>query len=365
MHNFGGGEKYVSILAEALSTKADVTLISTSQEVTKNKLEQYFNVDLSKVLFRYAKNNHDVSEFTKNYYTFICLSNFTSVKSYAEKKVQLLQIPYNRINIKSIFSKAVKLKIRESVKDCYRLILLSSTKKADRVITNSRFVYDFLNSNFNIKSQILYPPIDDFLENQSIKKNIIISVGRIFSGLYNDKRYDIMIQSFRELCKNTQHDWEYHIFGSLLNDDKSIKYFNSLQQMSEGLPVYFHPNEPYYKLKEWYNKATLFWHAAGFGVDEQKAPEKVEHFGMTTVEAMSAKCIPVVINRGGQKEIIAHGINGFLWDTKDELVNITCQIFNKQININDIQQNARVRYRQFSRDAFFNRVHELFENLLN
>ncbi len=35
--------------------------------------------------------------------------------------------------------------------------------------------------------------------------------------------------------------------------------------------------------------------------------------GMTTPEAMSAGCVPVVIRKGGQPEIVRHGLDGFLW----------------------------------------------------
>ncbi|MBU4190339.1 MAG: glycosyltransferase, partial [Candidatus Thermoplasmatota archaeon] len=64
--------------------------------------------------------------------------------------------------------------------------------------------------------------------------------------------------------------------------------------------------------------------AAGFGVDEEKEPEKVEHFGITTVEAAAAGCVPVVIRKGGQPEIVKEGINGLLWEKEEELIEKGC-----------------------------------------
>jgi hypothetical protein len=55
------------------------------------------------------------------------------------------------------------------------------------------------------------------------------------------------------------------------------------------------------------------WHATGYGFDAEQYPAKQEHFGMTTVEAMSAGAVPVVLNTGGQREIVTHGDDGFLW----------------------------------------------------
>ena len=45
----------------------------------------------------------------------------------------------------------------------------------------------------------------------------------------------------------------------------------------------------------------------------------MEHFGITTVEAMAAGCVPVVINKAGQREIVEDGVSGFLWNTWGEL----------------------------------------------
>jgi glycosyltransferase involved in cell wall biosynthesis len=74
-----------------------------------------------------------------------------------------------------------------------------------------------------------------------------------------------------------------------------------------------------------YRKASIFWHAAGFGADENSRPEALEHFGMVTVEAMSAGCVPIAIARGGQLEVVEHGVSGFLWNDLNELKALTLQ----------------------------------------
>ncbi len=67
----------------------------------------------------------------------------------------------------------------------------------------------------------------------------------------------------------------------------------------------------------------MFWSATGYGEDEQKNPWASEHFGMTTVEAMAGGCVPVVIDRAGQKEIVREGLDGYRWSTPEQLVERT------------------------------------------
>ncbi len=52
----------------------------------------------------------------------------------------------------------------------------------------------------------------------------------------------------------------------------------------------------------------------------------LKHFGITTVEAMSAGAVPVVIDSGGQRETVDHEVNGFRWSELTELQNYTRRI---------------------------------------
>ena len=50
------------------------------------------------------------------------------------------------------------------------------------------------------------------------------------------------------------------------------------------------------------------------------APAKMEHFGIVTVEAMLAGCVPLAPAHGGQVEIVEHGLSGYLCRNTEELV---------------------------------------------
>jgi glycosyltransferase involved in cell wall biosynthesis len=360
---FGGGEKYTLVLAEALSQlpEISVSLLSTDSLVHKADLERFSHINLGAVEYRVCPSLTQLRQITRGAEVFVCLSNVKKVESFAERHVQLLQIPYGAISAASTVGKILRGRLRHAAKDLYRMRLLSfSRSEADLVIANSKFVSDTLARNFGIESRVLYPPIQDFLLEGFSRKHIILSVGRFFTGLYNNKRYDILTEAFRLACRSDLQGWEYHIVGNASTDRATRKMLDSLREKNKGYPVFFHVNCAFGLLHQLYNEATIFWHAAGYKVDEELHPENVEHFGMTTAEAMSAGCIPVVVKKGGQKEIVLDRINGFSWSTMDELIGHTVEIAQGNVPLAEIRQNARKRFEDFGTDRFRHSVVELF-----
>ena len=82
----------------------------------------------------------------------------------------------------------------------------------------------------------------------------------------------------------------------------------SLRKKTAGSKIEILTDSEFETLQTYYSKAKIYWHAAGFGEDLEKHPDRAEHFGMSTVEAMSAGCVPVVFAGGGQLEIVQSGI---------------------------------------------------------
>jgi len=367
LFTFGGGEKYVLILAEVLSKLPgiQVTLLSTEPRVQFDTLLKFSGLNLERVNYHIVQNKNQIKKFTQYSDIFIYLSNFGLSRSMAKYHVQLLQVPYGKINLLTMGKKVLNGNIKELIKDIFRLRLLKFARyEADLVITNSQFVHDIIKSNFQIESEALFPPIQDFFVNGITKKKIVLSVGRFFNGLYNNKRYDILTEAFRMAFQNELQGWEYHIVGTAATDQATQKMIHVLQEKNKGYPIYFHFNVQYSLLKKLYNEATLFWHAAGYGVNENQNPENVEHFGMSTVESMSAKCIPIVVNKGGQREIITHGKNGFLWNIIDELIAYSGKVAQNQVPIIEIQEEARKRFNYYAIDEFSRRAIRILSPLL-
>ena len=112
---------------------------------------------------------------------------------------------------------------------------------------------------------------------------------------------------------------------------------------------------PRARVRDLLSRARVFWHATGLGEDDEH-PELAEHFGIATVEAMAAGCVPVVIDRGGQSEIVTDGVNGFLWSTLDEMKRCTRRLIDDPPLWARLSAAARVRARDFARSRFVERM---------
>jgi glycosyltransferase involved in cell wall biosynthesis len=128
---------------------------------------------------------------------------------------------------------------------------------------------------------------------------------------------------------------------------------------AEGYPVFFHFDAPFEVLQQLYGQAKIYWHASGYGENVNRRPDRFEHFGISTVEAMAAGCVPVVIGKGGQKEIVINHETGFLWETLEELMDYTEQLARNPTLWAKMSQAALQRAQDFSKEVFASRVYEL------
>lgn len=192
------------------------------------------------------------------------------------------------------------------------------------------------------------------------KKAMILGVGR-FINTGHAKRHDLMIEAFRTLAERLP-EAELHLAGSLPAEVEFRAYFSGLQCQAEGLHVYFHPNASPQRLAQLYAGASLYWHLAGYGVDETSEPHCCEHFGITVVEAMSAGCIPLVVNRGGPPEIVQNSDTGYIFETLDELVEISARILSLppgDTGIAAMRAAAIEASSRYSPEHFINEIRDL------
>lgn len=220
----------------------------------------------------------------------------------------------------------------------------------NKILSISQYSKKWIDKLWGKESTILYPPVDveDFAP--AGKDNIILSVGRFFPEHHNKKQLE-MAQNFIDLyTKNPQimKNFTLCLAGGVENKAEHMDYVKSIKKLSENFPIKVLTNIDWDKLVELFSKSLIFWHASGMGEDEVRHPEKFEHFGITTVEAMASGCIPVVINKGGQTEIIQNGYNGFLFESWDELKEITLKICSGNIDFNSIKENAAKSSKKFS-----------------
>ncbi|HEX5734496.1 MAG TPA: glycosyltransferase [Blastocatellia bacterium] len=215
--------------------------------------------------------------------------------------------------------------------------------------TISEFSQAWTKRRWGADCKILYPPVDTHFDH-SPKADLILSAGR-FTTEGHSKKQSEMIDAFRQMKDAGLKGWEFICAGSLGESAQDNSYFRSVERKAGQCGAEALSNLGRDCLKKFFERAKIFWHAAGYAESDQR-PEMFEHFGIVTVEAMAAGCVPVVINKGGQSEIVRHGVSGFLWDTFDELKEYTLLLARDDKLREEMAKQARLRAQLFSREVF-------------
>jgi glycosyltransferase involved in cell wall biosynthesis len=224
----------------------------------------------------------------------------------------------------------------------------------DRLVANSRYTQQWIERLWHRPSGLLYPPVS--LMARRDKQPLILSVGRFFlPGTGHNKKQLEMVSAFRRLVERGGADgWAYHLVGGCSPEHEP--YLDEIRAAASGLPVVLHADASGAELADLYGRASIFWHAAGLGEDPERHPDRYEHFGITTVEAMSAGAVPVVIDAAGQVEIVEQGASGYRFAGADDLVAHTERLIADPAWRATLSAAAERRARDFGWDAFVARV---------
>lgn len=350
LDDLGGGEKYMMTIAECLSKNHDVKVFWDNPEDIK-KLLGRFSLDLSRI--QLVKNIFSQRvDFikrileTKKYDVIVILSDGSIPFSLSKKTFIHFQQPISISNL--------------DLKTKYKVSRISN------FFCNSYYSKSYIDKALKVNSLVLYPPVN-INKKDTKRENIILHVGRfrvkdvtISQGPIGDyKKQRVMIDAFKRIVDQGLRDWKFVLAVSIKDQEK--KTFESLKQSAKGYPIEFKINKTNDELWDIYSKAKIYWHASGFGEDLEKHPEYAEHFGISTVEAMGAGAVPVVINAGGQKEIVEDGKSGFLWDTVDELIQKTNELINSQKLWIKMSKQAIERSKYFAGDRFCKELYEVIK----
>lgn len=230
--------------------------------------------------------------------------------------------------------------------------------RVKHVVCNSKFTKRVIDQEYLVKAQVVYPPVtvNDFKPKR--KQNIIIAVGR-FSQLLQSKRQDVLVDVFKKMYDQGLKDWRLVLVGGV--EVGATDFVRKIRKASVGYSIDIIESPKYKDLKSLYGQAKIYWSASGYGVDEEKCPRKVEHFGISVVEAMAAGCVPIIVNKGGHKEIVDRNKNGYLWDKKSDLINITRKIILQPNELLKVATKARQKSLDYGFDVFKNKVTELIQ----
>ncbi|MDQ1402011.1 MAG: hypothetical protein QOG03_327 [Actinomycetota bacterium] len=232
----------------------------------------------------------------------------------------------------------------------------------DRLVSISDYTTLWTKRFWDRDSVLLHPPVTPQPRGAGGKDNMILSVGRFFAPEHGHSKKQLeMVNGFRLLCEGGLTGWEYHLVGGCKPEDEH--YLNDVRAAAEGLPVVFHIGASGAELRDLYSRASIFWHASGLGEDPARNPVRYEHFGITTVEAMSAGIVPIVIGMAGQLEVLESGVEGYHFQTLDELVARTREVAGDETLRRRLADAAVARAAQFSPECFADRLGEIVATL--
>lgn len=337
LNTLTGGEKYILSIASCLAKNHSVDIFWDDKTIL-DKASKKFSMSFDGIQIKPNIFTNQTSLFqrlkaTRLYDRIIVLSD-GSIPLVASKELILhFQFPVEWVNATSPFT---RIKMR----------------RASKVICNSYFTKKYIDRKFNIKSFVLYPPSDINTGPIPEKDNLILTVGR-FSILPNGtdfKKLSVLVSAFKEFQKKRLKGWKLAIVTSVLPENE--KEFDEFEKKIGSQYIEVHKNIPFTEISKLYGKAKIYWHATGFGEDLERYPDRAEHFGIATVEAMSYGAVPIVINAGGQKEIVEDEKNGFLWDTEQELIKDTHKVATDLKLFEELSAEAYKSSKQFSKDRF-------------
>jgi glycosyltransferase involved in cell wall biosynthesis len=348
LDTLSGGEKYILSTASVLSKNCEVHIFWDDKAVI-NLGELKFNIDLSSV--KQVKNifSSDISTIqrlkeSKKYDAILFLSD-GSLPLVSSKLFVHFQFPVDWINSQSII---------QSFK----------VKRVKKFFCNSIFTKEHIDKKLSIKSEVIYPPtqyVKDLPDiNASDKKNIILNIGRYqrYPDGTSFKKQEFLIDSFKKMVDKDLKNWELHLVISYLDKDK--QYVAEIKKMIGDYPIKILENVSNKDLLSEYKCSKIYWHASGFGEDLDMHPERAEHFGITTVEAMMYGVLPIVINAGGQSEIVEDGESGFLWNDQEELMLKTFLIISDSEQLNKMVKKSLEKSKNFTTDIFEEKILKLF-----
>ncbi len=305
----GGGEKHILSILKVFNELGNKIYIFWDEDFNE-KIKKSFGLTFKPpitFLSNIFKNKKfpfstiDILKKTFNFDYFFYVTNGSYFFSIAKKNFIFAMIPDKKLYPTSVIDKIKTYN--------YRLI------------TNSIFTQRFL-KKWGLSSLVIEPYINDQFINLPLTKKdkIILSVGRFFAHLHT-KNQDLIIKMYKKIKQENRmfKDYKLILAGRLKEEDRN--YFVFLTKIINNDPsIILKTDLNYQEILNLYQKAKYYWHFTGFGTDDEKHPEKVEHFGIAPLEAMATGCCLVAYQGGRLKELIIDKKNGLLFKNEEELM---------------------------------------------
>lgn len=363
-HIIGGGQKYGFTIAHALQDMFDVTLL-LNRDVTLKNIKDWYHLDLShcnikivnipffdqfetqhldpgRVSRRMENPFHIISKESGNYDFFINNSMNEKVFPLANVSALICHFPERR------------------PKDYFY------AHHYTYIVYNSDYTAHWIQQKWKLTPhKHIYPPVDmvPFPEEAAVKKeNIILSVARFEEG--GSKKQLEMVRTFGKLNRrfpDLMKNWTLVLAGGSTDDNKYLETIKETIQKRDVTNIRLRVNITGDELKDLYSRASIFWHICGL---DQTDPALVEHFGMTIVEAMQNRIVPIVFDGGGQREIVEQEVSGYRAVSTAQLMTFTLKLVNNPGLRETLAAKAQEHSKNYTREVFESTVKEFFAGQL-
>ena len=215
-----------------------------------------------------------------------------------------------------------------------------------RVLTYSRYNEAHIHDRWGVGSTVLAPPVTQYAYRPERKTNLILSVGRLSQAKGSNAMRPCWTRgpSLDSTCPGGSSSLRAR------RRTKIATVTHLRQRAAEVGASRIEADVTAQTLTDLYERASIYWHGAGFGRPADR-PDLAEHFGMSTVEAMSAGTVPLVYRDGGQVEIV-EGTDGVLWTTAQELIDETVRLARSGPALHSAGSRVSDAAKGYNRDAF-------------
>ncbi|WP_210438902.1 glycosyltransferase family 4 protein [Nocardioides xinjiangensis] len=376
----GGAEKTALVTARALADAGLTVTCFTDSRVSPGHLREHFGVDMGNVQLEQLPSPRVHRRLPRAVRDL--------VRDVAHVKAMRARVPGLFINMKfkselpgigdrswyyTHFPHVLHLPTRSGAHAFYlrlvaaarhRLLLRGASRFIDTyevVLANSEFTREHVHRRWNVDAITLHPPCAQLTGAAAADRaKTILNVGRFQADGPNipHKRQDVLVQTLADMPDLAADGWSLHLVGAVGTSAADRAYLEHVRTMAHGLPVSLHPNASHELLSELSAHARLYWHAQGYGTDSDRHPEAQEHFGISTVEAMSAGIVPLVYATAGPAEVVQDEPD-LTWRTPAELAAKTRALLDPE-RWTSWHERCRRRAEEFSTDAFSGCLRELY-----
>jgi glycosyltransferase involved in cell wall biosynthesis len=338
--NFGGGERLITNLYN--SKKFDLIYGFDENNLIKKlnihkKSQGLISPTIPKILKKFLiKKKFENLILNKKYCNYFISGNysiFLNKQNSGKKIFYCHSLPklfffYNRFyNNKNLLKKIIHF----FYKNKFKMQFLDRLKEVDLIICNSKYTQNNLKKFTNLKSVVVYPPIEIDKFTWISQKKYFISNSRHENG----KNIEKIIKVFKKLN---------HLKIYLTSRGSKTNYLKRLAKNSKNIIFKDLLNEKNYS-------KLLGNCCATINISNS------EDFGMAAVEGLAAGKPSITINEGGYLETIKNNYNGYILNKlniEDELSNYLSKVDFKKLYL--MKKNCIKSARKYSAKNFIKKI---------